>query len=749
MNIKKEVFYVFSILIIFGFVLNFAYAGIISEVTADVSTFSAYTVDNWTKGGENKSVSFTLNFNNGEYDTISNITLYTPGNVLLTNYFVAANLTNITTSDGYLLDSWSCELNATLHDSLDFMEGIACQNQTATTSLNTSLNSSVIINLEVYYNATGTEETVDWKFEVSNSSGGVATDSVIVSTNIDNLAPRLIELNVSDGYTTIKNGTTGKFLFNFLNQIGDEKNTISNGTLRGDGILTVTAEFDDAGANAQTMLTDNNVYLYYNTTGNASEGGEVAAPILMTTSDSITPYKFTGIINGLTENEIVTFVFVVNDTFNNKVYQNNTQDGAAPFAALINTTNVPVLTVFNISDGTYNISSLSGGYLTPGTQTFTINTEGRDVFGASIDRDLSTDGVLLYYNTTGNLTVGVNGYVTRADAQSVLLANNTVSGYSAIYSGSASIVAGNDTNTVYWAIVANTSTGTYYTLLTGQYTIDDSSPTGTAVTSDDTDNRISIGDTVTFTCSASDVGSGLKSTGYIWNVNLGGSDTQIIDQTDTTLTLTSSSSSMTTNKAGDYIAKCTPYDLLGHAGTEATLSYIVTASTGGSSSSGGGSSSSSTTATFDADLSIENSASMSGNVGRIRSFSFDGTTKHTLTFKEITANSAKIEIASTPIEVLLNVGESKEVDLNADGTNDLKVTLDGIKFGSTASVSIEKLEEGAKKVVEEDREAAGLEPKTGEEPTTEPKSAGRTWWIILLVIVILAVVLYYAFKKKK
>ncbi len=756
MNNKKILVFSFVSLILFGLILNFVYAGILSSATADVSTFSAYTVSNWTKGGENTSVSFTLNFTSGEYDTISNITLFTPGNILLTNYLVAANKTNITISDGALLDSWSCEHNSTLYDSLDFIDGITCQNETATSSLNTSLNGSVIINLEVYYNATGTEEAVNWRFEVSNSSGGVGTDSVVVSTNIDDLAPRLNELNISDGYTTLGNGSNGQFSLNVLGVLLNEKDMVNNGTLRGDGSLTVSATLEDSGANAQTMLTSNSVYLYYNTTeGNASAGGLVDTPIRMTTSDSITPYQFTGVITGLSENNVATLVLVVNDTFNNVRYVNDTDAGVTePFAVLTNTTNVPVLSLLNISDGDYNISVLSGGYLRPGTQTFTINAAGRDLFGINEERDLSTGSAIvrLYYNTTGNLTTDVNGYVQSADAsEAILLTNNTESSYSAVYSGSASIVTGNDTNTLSYAIVANTTSNgsaTYYTLLTGQYKIDNSGPTSTTLTSDDSDNRISTGNSITFTCGdATDAGVGVNSNLYTWKVTRGGDNEETVaGQTTGTLTL-SSTSSPNTNKIDTYTIKCIPYDLLGHAGTEKSTTITVSSSGGTSASSAGGGSSS-VTPSFDVDLSTSTTGSISGSVGRIRSFSFDGSTKHTVTFKEITVTSAKITIASTPIEVILNIGETKKVDINSDGTDDLEVALDNIKFGTNAEITIKKLETGAKKVVEEEKSVAKTET-TGEAGITEEATKGTGWlWVTILIIIVLVTVGYYVFKKK-
>ena len=744
MNSKKLVIFSFVSLILFGLILNLVNGANHLNSNSVVVTGDGFNLDNWTLAGLNSTVNFTLNLD-GSANNITNITIEIPNNVVV---FDLGNndsrLTNGTYTDS---GTWTCENTTSVSDDFAYTQFWECLNDSTSAITNVST-----FNLWFNFTANASiENYVVWNVSTQDDYGSI--NSTEISINADGLAPRLSNINVSDGYTVLTNDT-----LRFVNLLESSITTIDNGTLRGDGSLTVTAEFEDfiAGSPQATMLAEN-VHMFYYTTyqnDNVTQGGNGTisgqpTEVIMTTSDTTSPYSFTGTITGLIENNITTFVFLANDSFNQLLYRNNSEanGGAdAPYAVLTNTTNVPVLSLLNVSDGNYNISVLSGGYLRPGTQTFTVNADGRDLFGASVNRDLSTDGVIIYYNTTGNLTTDVNGYVKNADAQPILLANNTESGYSAVYSGSASIIAGNDTNMLYYAIVANTTEGAYYTLLTGQYKIDNSGPTSTAITDDDTDDRISLGGSITFTCSASDAVVGVDGNLYTWKVTRGG-DTEISLTSQTNTLALSSTSSPNTNKIDTYTIKCIPYDLLGHSGTEKSTTITVSSSGGTSASSTGGGSSSSATPSFDVDLSTSTTGSISGSVGRIRSFSFDGSTKHTVTFKEITATSAKITIASTPIDVVLNVGETKKVDINNDGTNDLEVKLDNIKFGTNAEITINKLETGAKKVVEEEKKASETET-TEETKTTEP-TKGTGWiWITLLIIVVLVTVGYYVFKKK-
>ena len=110
-----------------------------------------------------------------------------------------------------------------------------------------------------------------------------------------------------------------------------------------------------------------------------------------------------------------------------------------------------------------------------------------------------------------------------------------------------------------------------------------------------------------------------------------------------------------------------------------------------------------------------------------------------------------IEIKSDPIEVTLNVGETKQVDIDADGTNDLEVTLESVSSG-TAKITMKKVAQTAAELV-----APEPTTPTGEETTTTPtpteEGEGKTslaWlWIIIIIIVVIAIVVAVQQKKKK
>jgi hypothetical protein len=65
---------------------------------------------------------------------------------------------------------------------------------------------------------------------------------------------------------------------------------------------------------------------------------------------------------------------------------------------------------------------------------------------------------------------------------------------------------------------------------------------------------------------------------------------------------------------------------------------------------------------------------------------------HTITVLSITNGSAVVEIRSTPQQVSLNIGETKEIDTDGNGKMDLSVTLNSITNG-VVSLTIVPIEE--------------------------------------------------------
>ena len=205
------------------------------------------------------------------------------------------------------------------------------------------------------------------------------------------------------------------------------------------------------------------------------------------------------------------------------------------------------------------------------------------------------------------------------------------------------------------------------------------------------------------------------------------------------------------NQAGTYSLTCMVTDNVGNMATSDSSSFTVSYQTVTGSSGSGGGSSTASTVSFDVDFSAATSGTVKAQQGRVKSFSFDGSTQHTVTFDKVTATSVTITVASDPVTINLNVGETKVVDVNGDGISDVSLNLKAIVNG-LAEIEISKIAEGAEIVAEEEMAAAGVEPGVGgEEPgagvePTTGSSAGL--WITLLVIVAVILVGYFVYRKK-
>ena len=105
-------------------------------------------------------------------------------------------------------------------------------------------------------------------------------------------------------------------------------------------------------------------------------------------------------------------------------------------------------------------------------------------------------------------------------------------------------------------------------------------------------------------------------------------------------------------------------------------------------------------------------------------------------------NQVTIEISSTPVVLTMIVGESKNVDLDDDGVDDLVVTLNRI-VDDKADLTFESFvtPEQAREI----EEAAG---EAGEQPS-EGKAGKAALWITIIIILIILGVGYYVLKKKK
>ncbi len=166
--------------------------------------------------------------------------------------------------------------------------------------------------------------------------------------------------------------------------------------------------------------------------------------------------------------------------------------------------------------------------------------------------------------------------------------------------------------------------------------------------------------------------------------------------------------------SGDYTAELIVTD--GLLNTSVSWSFEVTnvdcsVATGGG---GGGGGSSTTTPEeeiilekFDIDFSNVSEKTIEVQQEDIKTFSFNNRIIHTITVMEKTGNSVKLMIKSEPIIVILNLLETKQIDMNGDGLDDIGIkfvyTTNGYvellitKLGGADILSLEELEKAAMK----------------------------------------------------
>lgn len=232
-----------------------------------------------------------------------------------------------------------------------------------------------------------------------------------------------------------------------------------------------------------------------------------------------------------------------------------------------------------------------------------------------------------------------------------------------------------------------------------------------------------------------------------YTVTLTKSDGNIVEKQGESVTFSGSD----INQAGTYSITAT---VLEEGSSKRSTAYADTLSlrvlypsgSSGGGSSGGSGSGGAATVTFDVDFTEISEGTLSIAEGSTRTFSFDGATEHTLEVTEITEDSATITVTSVPITRTLRVGGSEEFDINEDGINDLKVTLNAITEG-IADLTVAKLEEGAKIVAEEEIATAEAAAAAAEE--AEGKASSKNLVITLIVIVLVIAIGYVVLRKKK
>ncbi|MEK6932613.1 MAG: hypothetical protein AABW56_02350 [Nanoarchaeota archaeon] len=440
----------------------------------------------------------------------------------------------------------------------------------------------------------------------------------------------------------------------------------------------------------------------------------------------------------------------------------------------------PRLARTNVTDGTNTRTSFSGTQYLKYDKTSTHQ-------GVNITisvTDYNVDRVVLIYNSTGgslNLTAIRNEIYRNVSAKSTFISfdgrnNNTINGNiventSAQFTISPALSTRSDvalasapeymykfnfSNLTWGQGVSDGTLFKYvfvvYDLYNNSEIINNSNaeyvlgrdvdvPTATLTAPSDT--SISLYQTIRYTCTGTDT-SGLAS--CTTTVTKPGSSTITATGCGTEQSFTGDH----TNEPGTYTVQCATVDNVGRsASTSGTFTVSSATSSGGGDSGGGGGGGSS------AGSSAENPVTVSEGVttelgalstsdtytsipasGGI-SFSISGQS-HTAKVLTVTSTSATIEFASTPSQVTLNVGETKEVDLNDNGKMDLSVMLKSIT-NSKADLIF--------KTITEVTETPTTPEPTVEPPTTEGSSS--TWVWILVIIVVVVLLIWYFSKKNR
>ena len=722
---------------------------------------------NWSKQNEDETFNFTIPFSASLTENVTQvwITINDAGGYFdfATNASNSSILMNTFGGNAYEGANYSCALKGSY---LVFL----CEN---TSALHEFIQGSTLY-FEVNVTANGTGDTT---LSVDNATAiqfNLSTLDVASNWNetwlylgIDEAAPIIYDINVTDGNRTLMNGTEYVNL-SWNTALDGTDNNLSKSD------ITVTVLVQDPNIKNMTLYytgTDEEL-LMASKMGNNTFGNGTAVtmtPVAVThiggdsgnlTDAGIinTHLIFTGTIpsTGLNEGNITTFVIVAADHYGQERVENNTMVGADDMFAfkVVDATaqvNFKTLNVTDYKDPTNSIlrNSLSAGIGLDGSDDYLraeLNQFQVDLKNAATSYG-GDRNVTLYYNTSATIAIDSNGTVS-GYFTSIQLSNVSET----LYNGSVNF-GGNDTNTIQFAVEIMDSTSGYSSILGPySYVADGAVPAEPTLTvPSDTTKGISDATGITYSCTSSDVTSGGLT--YTWTLTKPSGATVTADGSSATFRNTD------INEAGTYSVKCTATDTVGYTSDHTSTStedFSVTYSSGSTSSGGGGGGGSSgSAASFDVDFTKSTQGTVSIAQGSSRTFTFDGTTTHTVKVNKVEGDIVTMTLTSEPVILALNVGESKKVDLNGDSVNDVKVTLNSIT-NSVADITIEKIDEGAKIVQQQEveqraAEEAGEQPAEAEEvmPEEITKKTGLAIWITILVIIVIAVVAYFTIKKKK
>ncbi|MFH1332228.1 MAG: hypothetical protein ABIH63_02990 [archaeon] len=131
---------------------------------------------------------------------------------------------------------------------------------------------------------------------------------------------------------------------------------------------------------------------------------------------------------------------------------------------------------------------------------------------------------------------------------------------------------------------------------------------------------------------------------------------------------------------------------------------------------------------------------------------------HTILVTQVAIDHVTFEISSSPLIVVVNLGETKEADVNSDGVNDMTITVKNIDIEhKTAEVYIKEIEEvitPTGEVVQEPEEQPTEEVKQPPILIPEEGFESKPKWVqnFIIFVILLAIfmaVTYIVYKKKR
>ena len=427
-------------------------------------------------------------------------------------------------------------------------------------------------------------------------------------------------------------------------------------------------------------------------------------------------------------------------------YTNGTVVNSTTFTSATRTINWT-----NLADGRYIYNVTITDYVNYVNTTTTRNITIDTIIPLVVFND-STGGPTAahYTNTTRNwIFVNVTASDTYEANITFTLYNNTGGATNVTTFASSSV------RTINWTGLAN---GNYtYNVTITDYANNRNTTTTRTIFIDTTGPSVSVAKTsstkttLTLTITATDAVSGVNTP---CTTNRAGA-------TVSGSTITESSLACSTIYAYDVTCN----DFAGNAAVGSLSATTDSCSGGESTSSGGGGSSTTTTTSTWANTFVPEKALFETGYTRTLApkerIRVDiGNTAHHAGIIEVTATTAKIQIASTPQEATLSIGESKKFEVTNDSIYDLKVTLVAIKDGK-ADITVQSIAESFGSSTPAQQGTTSTDAKAETATTTDSDAADNlkldegdaqsnsSGWIVWVVIIVVIIVVLAIVKRRK